>query len=156
MKHALIVLALLSATANAADIVNITVSGTLTRPPCTLGTGAALSANFGNVRLDLISSTEPQDIPVRLNCPAGSSVNVSFSASNGTFSSTVAKTSANNLGVSLLWAKDSSAANLQGTAKSYTNLSGAVDISLKAKLVEQGALSPGQFTSALVMTINYL
>ncbi|PVZ12667.1 MULTISPECIES: fimbrial protein [unclassified Pseudomonas] len=155
MKTFLLVLLLGSAAAQAADTVNITVRGNLTRPPCVLSTGTTLTANFGDVRTDQVDTRGTVDVPVRMNCPAGSSMNVSFSANSGTFTSTVAKTTVSNLGVSLLWA-DNSAANLQGTAKGYSNLSGAVDISLKAKLVKRGDLTPGGFSSGLVMTINYL
>ncbi|MDO7904173.1 fimbrial protein [Pseudomonas sp. K1(2024)] len=156
MKFIALVLALMSASAQAADVVNITVSGTLTRPPCTLSSGNALTASFGDVRTDQVAEAEPQSLNIQLSCPSGSSLTVGFSAALGTYSATVAKTSANNLGVSLLWANDNSTANLQGTLKSYSNLSGTVSLGLKAKLVQQGTLAPGQFTSALVMTINYL
>ncbi|AIZ34362.1 fimbrial protein [Pseudomonas parafulva] len=156
MKFIVLVLALMSARAQAADVVNITVSGTLTRPPCTLSSGNALTASFGDVRTDQVAEAEPQSLNIQLSCPSGSSLTVGFSAALGTYSATVAKTSANNLGVSLLWANDNSTANLQGTLKSYSNLSGTVSLGLKAKLVQQGTLAPGQFTSALVMTINYL
>lgn len=156
MKFIVLVLALMSASAQAADVVNITVSGTLTRPPCTLSSGNALTASFGDVRTDQVAEAEPQSLNIQLSCPSGSSLTVGFAATLGTYSATVAKTSANNLGVSLLWANDNSTANLQGTLKSYSNLSGTVSLGLKAKLVQQGTLAPGQFTSALVMTINYL
>lgn len=52
MKTPLLALMLLSSTAHAADVVNITVSGTLTRPPCVLSTGTTLTAAFGDVRTD--------------------------------------------------------------------------------------------------------
>lgn len=155
MKTPLLALLLLSSAAHAADTVNITVSGTLTRPPCVLTTGTALTAEFGNVRTDQVASTGTVAVPVRMTCPAGSSMNISFASSKGTHSATVAKTSVNNLGVSLLWADDT-AANLSGTTKAYSNLSGNVDISLKAKLIELGTLTPSAFTSSMVMTINYL
>lgn len=156
MKFALLVLVLLSSAAQAADTVNITVSGTLTRPPCTVNSSNSLTANFGNVRTDQVADAATKDLPVQLTCPAGSSLTVAFSASQGTFNATVAKTTLNNLGVSLLWASDSSAANLQGTTKGFSGLSGSVSLGLKAKLIQQGTLSPGAFTSGLVMTINYL
>lgn len=156
MKTSLLALALLSATAQAADTVNITVRGTLTRPPCVLSTSTTLTAEFGDVRTDQVATTATQPIPVQLICPAGSSMNVSFSANNGTYTATVAKTTVDNLGVSLLWAADDSLANLNGTTKRYTNLSGNVDISLKAQLIARGALTPGAFSSSMVMTVNYL
>ncbi|AIZ34972.1 fimbrial protein [Pseudomonas parafulva] len=156
MNYVLLVLAVLSATVHAADTVNITISGTLTRPPCTMSTASSLTASFGDVQIDKIDETETKTLPIQLRCPAGSSLNVSFAVSEGTHSATIAKTNVANLGVSMLWANNDSTANLQGTAKSFTNLSGSVDMSMKAKLIKLGDLSPGRFTSALVMTINYL
>jgi type 1 fimbria pilin len=155
MKTSLLALVLLSATAQAADTVNITVRGTLTRPPCVLSTGTTLTAEFGNVRTDQVATTGTVAVPVRMVCPAGSSLNVSFTSNNGTHSATLAKTTVDNLGVSLLWAADNTAANLTGTTKAYSNLSGNVDISLNAQLVARGALTPGAFSSSMVMTISY-
>ncbi|NWD68958.1 fimbrial protein [Pseudomonas gingeri] len=155
MKTSLLLLALLSATADAADTVNITVSGTLTRPPCVLSTGTTLTAAFGDVRTDQVTTAATVAVPIRMVCPAGSSLNVSLTANNGTQTATVAKTTAANLGVSLLWADDT-AANLTGTTKAYRDLSGDIDISLKAKLIALGTLTPGAFTSSMVMTITYL
>ncbi|WP_407312665.1 fimbrial protein [Pseudomonas sp. nanlin1] len=154
MKRIWLVLCFISANVNAADMVTINVRGTLVRPPCQLSSATTLTADFGNVRTDQVEQTATKNLPVTLNCPAGSGLNVSFSSSNGTYTSTVAKTTANNLGVSLLWA-DNSPANLQGSSKTYNNQSGTVDISLKAQLVKRGDLAPGQFSSAIVMTINY-
>lgn len=154
MKPIWLVLFFASTTVYAADAVNINVRGTLVRPPCQLKSGTTLTADFGNVRTDEVAQTATKSLPVTMTCPSGSGLNVSFSSSNGTHTATVAKTTANNLGVSLLWA-DSSAANLQGSSKTYSNLNGDVDISLKAQLVKLGDLTPGQFSSAIVMTINY-
>jgi type 1 fimbria pilin len=155
MKTSLLALVLLGTAAQAADTVNITVRGTLTRPPCVLSTATTLTAEFANVRTDQVATTGTVTVPVLMTCPAGSSLNVSFTASDGTHTATVAKTTADNLGVSLLWA-DNTAANLNGTAKTYSNLSGVVNISLRAQLIARGALTPGAFTSSMVMTITYL
>ena len=155
MKFALLALALFGTCAQAADTVNITVSGTLTRPPCVLSTSTTLTAEFGDVRIDQVAATATQPIPVRLTCPAGSSLTVGFSANNGVYTATVARTTADNLGVSLLWGDDA-LVPLNGATRTYTNLNGAVDLSLKAQLGARGALAPGAFSSAMVMTINYL
>lgn len=154
MKRLLAVLALLSATVQADDTVKITVSGTLTRPPCVLSTGTTLTAAFGEVQTDQVATAGTVYLPVRMKCPPGSSLEVKFTANNGTQTATVAKTTAANLGVSLLWA-DGTEANLEGKGKSYTDLASDVDLSLKAKLVAFGTLTPGAFTSSMVMTISY-
>ena len=47
---------LLSTGANAAtDTVTINLSGTLTRPPCTLTSSKTLTANFGSLRYDQVA-----------------------------------------------------------------------------------------------------
>lgn len=98
------------------------------------------------MRTDQVATTITVEVPVRLKCSSSSSPNVSFMSNNGTYTSTVAKTTADNLGVSLLWA-DNIAADLNGTVKKYANLSGDLDISLKARLVDRGTLAPSAFTS---------
>ena len=94
MKTSLLALVLLGTAAQAADTVNITVRGTLTRPPCVLSTATTLTAEFANVRTDQVATTGTVTVPVLMTCPAGSSLNVSFTASDGTHTATVAKTKA--------------------------------------------------------------
>lgn len=156
MNASLLALLLLGASAQAADTVNITVRGTLTRPPCVLSTSTTLIAEFGEVRTDQVASASTRPVPVRMVCPANSSLTVSFSANSGTHTATVAKTTLDTLGVSLLWADTNLPATLDGSTKAYSNLSGNVDISLNAKLIPLGVQTPGAFSSSMVMTINYL
>ena len=44
------------------DTVTINLSGTLTRPPCTLTSSKTLTANFGSLRYDQIDSAPEIDI----------------------------------------------------------------------------------------------
>ncbi|MBD8193365.1 MULTISPECIES: fimbrial protein [Pseudomonas] len=148
--------AFINVPAFAADTVNINVRGTMTRPPCTLTSATALTANFNSVRTDEISSAPVVSVPVKMTCPSGSSLNMSFTSTNGTISATVAKTNVTNLGVALLYASDSSAANMEGVKKAFTGLNGSVDLSLNAKLVSTGTVAVGSYSSALVLTIDYL
>ena len=46
--------------------------------------------------------------------------------------------------------------NIKGTKRNLTNLNGAVDLSMKAKLVAQGALSEGDFSASAVINLDYL
>ena len=140
----------------ASDTVNISVRGTLTRPPCVLASSSTLTVDFGDVRTDQVASAAPIAVPVTLTCPAGSSLSVGLSSSNNTFTDTVARTTANNLGVSLTWTSNSTAANLANVKRALTGQSGTVDLSLSARLVQRGELTPGSFTSTLVMNIEYL
>lgn len=140
----------------ASDTVNISVRGTLTRPPCVLASSSTLTVDFGDVRTDQVASAAPIAVPVTLTCPAGSSLSVGLSSSNNTFTDTVARTTANNLGVSLTWTSNNTAANLANVKRALTGQSGTVDLSLSARLVQRGELTPGSFTSTLVMNIEYL
>ncbi len=84
-----------------------------------------MTANFGSIRTDQISSASSVDIPVTLNCPANSALNVSIKAS-GVYSgsSTYATTSKTNLVYMLSWKSDNSVANVTGTKRNLTNQSG--------------------------------
>ena len=149
---------LLSATANAAtDTVTINLSGTLTRPPCTLTSSKTLTANFGSLRYDQVADAPLIDIPLTMTCPANSVLAVSILAARTIQGSTTqASTGKANLGYSLLWNSDSTAANVTGVKRNLTNQSGTVDLSMKAKLIAQGALTEGAFSTSAVISLEYL
>ena len=141
----------------ATDTVTIYLNGTLTRPPCTLTSSKTLSANFGSLPYDQIASAPLIDIPVTLSCPSNSSLNISIKAASAVSGSTTqASAGKTNLAYSLLWNSDNSAANITGVKRPLTNQSGAVDLSLKAKLVALGALTEGAFSTTAVINIEYL
>ena len=149
---------LLSATANAAtDTVTINLSGTLTRPPCTLTSSKTLTANFGSLRYDQVADAALIDIPLTMTCPANSVLAVSSLAARTIQGSTTqASTGKTTLAYSLLWNSDSTAANITGTKRNLTNQSGTVDLSMKAKLIALGALTEGAFSTSAVISIEYL
>ena len=149
---------LLSSTANAVtDTVTINLSGTLTRPPCNLTSSKTLTANFGSLRYDQVADAALIDIPLTMTCPANSVLAVSILAARTIQGSTTqASTGKTNLAYSLLWNSDSTAANLTGTKRNLTNQSGTVDLSMKAKLIAQGALTEGAFSTSAVISIEYL
>ena len=64
------------------DSVTINVSGTLTRPPCTLTSSKTLTVNFGSIRYDQVAAAPMVDVPVTMTCPPNSSLSVSIKASN--------------------------------------------------------------------------
>ena len=149
---------LLSSTANAVtDTVTINLSGTLTRPPCNLTSSKTLTANFGSLRYDQVADAALIDIPLTMTCPANSVLAVSILAARTIQGSTTqASTGKTNLAYSLLWNSDSTAANITGTKRNLTNQSGTVDLSMKAKLIAQGALTEGAFSTSAVISIEYL
>lgn len=139
------------------DTVTINVSGTLTRPPCTITSGKTLTANFGSVRYDEIDSAAMIDIPVTMTCPANSSMSISIKAPV-TYQNAPTKAYAgmSGLGYSLLLNSDSTAVNLTGVKRTLTNQSGAVDLSMKAKLLAVGTVTEGTFSASAVISIEYL
>lgn len=143
--------------AYADDTVTINVRGTLTRAPCALTSSKTLTANFGNIRTDQISSASAIDIPVSLNCPANSSLNVSIKAS-GLYqgSPTLAITSKDHLVYRLSWKSDNSLADVDGTKRKLTNQSGNVNLGLTAKLISFIDQTEGSFTGSSVITLEYL
>jgi len=139
------------------DAVTINVSGTLTRPPCTLTSSKTLTANFGNVRYDQIASAPMIDIPVTLTCPPNSSLSVSIQARQLVSGSTTQGWAGRDyLGYYLYLNSDNSVLNLSGVKRTLNNQSGAVDLSMKMKLNAFGAVSEGAFSSSAVMSIEYL
>ncbi|MGS7760996.1 fimbrial protein, partial [Escherichia coli] len=160
MKKNLLTLALLGGMAcnnalAASDSSNLTVKGTLTRPPCTLTSDKVLTADFGSLRYDQVDSAAQIEVPVLMTCPPNSVLNVSVTASSA-LTDTVGSAGRTNLGYSLFWKSDGTAINVKGTKKNVANLSGAVDLSMKAKLVSQGTLSEGTFSASAIINIDYL
>ncbi len=160
--NALLAAALIVGTActsvNAAtDTVTVNVSGTLTRPPCTLTSSKTLTVNFGTIRYDQIAAAPMVDIPVTLNCPANTALSISVKASNVFQGSTTqAYAGKDYLAYLMYWNSDNSAVNVTGTKRTLTNLSGSVDLSMKAKLVALGAMTEGAFSASSVISIEYL
>ncbi|HBX54151.1 fimbrial protein [Pseudomonas sp. UBA2684] len=139
------------------DSVTINVSGTLTRPPCTLTSSKTLTANFGNLRYDQIASAPMIDIPVTLTCPPNSSLSISIKASNLVQGSTTqAWAGKDYLGYFLYLNSDNSAVDMTGVKRNLTNQRGTVDLSMKAKLNAFGAVSEGAFSASAVISIEYL
>lgn len=137
------------------DTVTINVSGTLTRPPCTMTSSKTLTANFGTLRYDQVDTAAQIDVPMTMTCPPNSALNISVTASSA-LTDTVASAGRTNLGYSLFWKSDNSVINIKGTKRNVTNLNGAVDLSMKAKLIAQGTLSEGAFSASAVINIDYL
>lgn len=141
----------------ATDTVTLYVYGTLTLPPCTLTSSKILLADFGYLPYNKIDSAPLIDIPVTLNCPANSSLNISIKATNVVQGSTTqASAGKSNLAYSLLWNSDNTAANVTGVKRSLTKQSGIVDLGLKAKLIATGPLTEGAFSTTAVISIEFL
>ena len=139
------------------DTVTINVSGTLTRPPCTVTSSKTLSVNFGSLRYDQVSSAPVIPVPVTLTCPANSSLSVSVKASGVMAGSTTqAATDKANLAYTLTLNSDSLEVDITGAKRTLTKQSGIVDLSMKAKLVATGALTEGDFSASTMISIEYL
>ncbi|EJM84450.1 fimbrial protein [Pseudomonas sp. GM67] len=139
------------------DTVTINVSGTLTRPPCTVTSSKTLSVNFGSLRYDQVSSAPVIPVPVTLTCPANSSLSVSVKASGVMAGSTTqAATDKANLAYTLTLKSDSSVIDITGAKRTLTKQIGTVDLSMTAKLVATGALTEGDFSASTMINIEYL
>lgn len=139
------------------DTVTINVSGTLTRPPCTLTSSKTLTANFGTLRYDQIDAAAMIDLPVGLTCPANSSLSISLQANKLVSGSTTQGWAGKEyLAYSMYLKSDNSLLNLTGVKRSLANQSGAVDLSMKIKLISFGAVSEGAFSTSAVLSIEYL
>lgn len=139
------------------DTVTINVSGTLTRPPCTMTSSKTLTANFGTLRYDQIADADMIDLPVTLTCPANSSLSVSLKASAlvaGTTNQGWAGKS--YLGYMMYLKSNNTLLDLSGTKRSLTNQSGTVDLSMQIKLFSFGAVNEGAFSTSAVLSIEYL
>lgn len=141
----------------ATDTVTVNFSGTLTRPPCTMTSSKALTVNFGTMRADQTAAAPMVNIPVTLSCPANSALSISVKASNVFQGSTIqAYAGKDNLAYLMYWNSDNSTVNVTGVKRNLTNLSGTVDLGMKAKLTALGPLTEGSFSASSVISIEYL
>lgn len=139
------------------DTVTINVSGTLTRPPCTVTSSKALSINFNTLRYDEVDKAPVVPVPVTLSCPPNSSLSISIKASGAVSGSTTqATTDKANLAYTLTLNSDNSAVDITGAKRTLTKQSGNVDLSMKAKLVKNGELTEGKFSASTMINIEYL
>lgn len=141
----------------ATDIITVNVSGTLTRPPCTLTSSKALTVNFGTMRADQVSAGPTVNIPVTLSCPANSALSISVKASSVLQGSNIlAYAGKANLAYLMYWSSDNTIIDVTGVKRTLTNQSGTVDLSMKTKLVAQGTVTEGAFSASSVISIEYL
>lgn len=139
------------------DTVTVNVSGTLTRPPCTITSSKILTINFGTMRYDQIAAASMVDIPVTMTCPANSALSISVKASSVVQGSTTqAYAGKDKLAYLMYWSSDNSAVDVTGVKRNLTNQSGTVNLSMKAKLTALGAVTEGTFSASTVISIEYL
>lgn len=120
------------------------VSGKLTRPSCTMTRNIVLTAYFGTLRYDQVSTAAQIDVQDIMTCRPNSVLNLNVTASSA-LSDTLASAGRTSLGYSLFWKSDNT----------VINLNYAVDLSIKAKLIAQGILSDGTFTASTVIYTDY-
>lgn len=159
MKKALYLAAtalLLCSSAQAAtDTVTINVSGALTRPPCTLTSARTLTADFGSIEYDKVAAADAIDLPLALTCPPNSSFTIAVTAASA-LTDTIASAGLANLGYQLTWKDNKTPINVRGAIRRMSNVQGAVDLGISAKLIVRGALTEGDFSASAVVNIVYL
>lgn len=142
-----------------ADTIELTVTGTLTKPTCTLNSSKTLIAAFGSMRSDEIEKSDFVNVPITLDCPQNSSVNVSVTSSNIHPGSHIfGKTSTEGLFYMMIWSSDNTVIDITGTEVVKTGLSGTVDMSIKVKLTSIGTSLPaeGDFTASAIINFEYI
>jgi minor fimbrial subunit len=148
----------------AKDTVNISVTGSLKKPPCTYSASKSISVSMGDVTYDKYD-TVSGNIPLILQCPSGSAVTVTVRPGGGTSlangSTTTAVTSYRNLGVELWWSGTQALVNGQSQRVSLTSnrtlsgLSGQVNLSMTAKLVKLAELGVSSFSASFTVELDY-
>jgi minor fimbrial subunit len=145
-------------TVAATDTVTINLSGTLTKPVCKLTSSKTIAADFGTLASDEVKDLAMIDIPVTLNCPDDSSLNISVRASTiYSHSEYEGYGGLVNLGYSIYWKSNNEAINLVTGTRKLTNQNGKVDLGMKLKMLSLGdGAGVGAFNASAVITIEYL
>lgn len=148
----------------AKDTVNISVTGSLKKPPCTYAASKSISINMGEVTYDKYD-TVSGNIPLILQCPPGSAVTVTVRPGSGTSlasgSTTTAVTSYRNLGIELWWSGTQALTGGQQQRVSLTGnrilsgLSGQADLSMTARLVKLADLGVSSFSASFTVELDY-
>lgn len=148
----------------AKDTVNISVTGNLIKPPCTYSASKTLNVSMGSVTYDKYDTATGR-IPLVLTCPPGSAVQVTVRPGTGTSlasgSTTTAVTSYRNLGIELWWSGAQALAGGQAQRvsltgnKSFTDLSGQVDLSITPKLIKLADLGVSAFSASFTIELSY-
>ena len=149
----------------AKDTVNISVTGSLKKPPCTYTASKSISVNMGEVTYDKYN-TVSGNIPLILQCPPGSAVTVTVRPGSGTSlasgSMTTAVTSYRNLGIELWWSgaqaltggQQQQLVSLTGK-RIFSGLSGQADLSMTARLVQLADLGVSSFSASFTVELDY-
>lgn len=154
----------LSTAGYAADATQVEVSGTLTKPSCTVGFPASQSIDIPKVNLNSLNSgiTGWTDVALDFQCVKGSQVLVRFSAGNGAFDSSTLRTSLDKLGLKTRLSDMTSALKVVDLKLGEQLVFPVEDTQLKLQLsvrpVKTGAELPalGSYSSTLLMEIIYL
>ena len=154
----------LSTAGYAADATQVEVSGTLTKPSCTVGFPASQSIEIPKVNLNSLNSdiTAWTDVALDFQCVKGSQVLVRFSAGNGAFDSSTLRTSLDKLGLKTRLSDMTSALKVVDLKLGEQLVFPVEDTQLKLQLsvrpIKTGTELPaiGSYSSTLLMEIIYL
>lgn len=144
--------------------LDVTVSGTITEPTCTVNNNNAVSVEFGTVDITNLSHAEA-DVPVTIDCagslPSGG-VKLAINGNTTTFHTTALSTNVSGLGVVIMPPAGASHGQTElepGTYYDVTTLGMAATtgtVNLKAGLVADGSttLSGGEFTASATLVLQ--
>ncbi|AZE95466.1 hypothetical protein C4J96_3356 [Pseudomonas orientalis] len=155
---------LCSAVCKAADTTRLDVSGTLIKPPCTADFPSTQSVEVPKVNLNSLQSgiTEWTDLTFDFHCTKGSTVQVRFTAGNGTYDPATLRTTLDKLGLNTRLSDVTSTAraidmNL-GERLTFAVPDTALNLKLSVRPVKTGEQLPviGTYSATLLMEVVYL
>jgi len=166
----------LTASAAQADNVNVSITGTVQLPTCTINGGKTIEMNFGNLPVnDLSSGLYQQTRQVSVYCPYTNSVpfvRIVGSALSGTPRNNVLASSVSNFGIALYQGSDQSKPMLLGNGITINGI--GMGYVLSQGFTENGngnavltfmavpwaaastVLKAGRFSATATMSVNYL
>lgn len=168
-------LALMASAAQAAN-VNVSITGTVQIPTCTINGGKTIEVNFGNLPVDSLSSgLYPQTRQVSVYCPYSDSipfVRITGSALSGAPQNNVLASTVSNFGIALYQGSDQSkpmllgnGITIEGKGMGYVLTQGftengngnAVLTFTAVPWAASGTvLKAGSFSATATMSVNYL
>jgi minor fimbrial subunit len=149
---------------NAAQAVDISMTGTLVAPPCTINSGSSVSVAFGDVDMMVLSAADtpylvtphaiPISCPVTTGTPTLTITGMAHDAASGTIQTSKYS---EGLVAYILQSDGTTPVKInEGVNVTQSVTSGSLNLNFALGVKETGLLVPGAFTANATMTLAYL